>query len=154
MRTHKVTVIVTAGVALAAAAVCTGCSALDAAGLGFDSVPSDNQAAVEKDPTWLGYMPTPTDGVTPAVTSFQAPESNLGRSVNLSIEPGYDSVYLCFAETERELATRCETGKVLGRTDRDVAEPWVAVVGETDVDLMAHLQAPIPSLEDVPSLAE
>lgn len=116
--------------------------------------PSDLQVAVDKDPSWLGYMPTPTDEVQPTVTSFQGAESNLGRSVDVRVEPAYDMVYLCFAETEKDLATKCETGKVLGKTDRDIAEPWIAVVGETDVDLMEHMKAPIPKLEDVPSLSK
>lgn len=154
MKLNRTTGIVSGVVAAVTAVGGGGYLLLGPGELGREGEPSSLQVAVEKDPSWLGYMPVLVGGVEPEVTSFQGPEGNLGRSVDIRVQPSGEIVYLCFAKTEQELASKCETGRVLGKTDRDVAEPWIAVVGPTDVDLMNHMKAPIPELEDVPSLSK
>lgn len=117
---------------------------------------SDNYRAVRDDPSWLGYLPVPRDGIEPKVTGFQPNDSAIeSLRVDLLVEPAGDSVSLCFAATEEEAGQVCgRRAAVLGRTERDVELPWVSQLGETEVDLLDHLGAPVPLVDEVPSLAE
>ncbi len=139
----------------AAVIIAVGAGALvGGAVLGVDAGPSENQALVERDSSWLGYLPVPIGDVEPVVTTIsEADSTTRARRVDLLLEPSQDSVSLCFSATEQDAQQACGDGTtLLGRTDRDVDLPWVSLVGDTDVDLLAHLRAPSPAPDGVPSL--
>ncbi len=107
---------------------------------------------VEKDPTWLGYLPP--DGAIPGISvtglgagSADGPDS---RRINLAVPGSGGGVALCFTKYSAGLARACPGSRVIGHLDRDVALPWAALVGTVGAtDWLALLNTPVPALEDL-----
>lgn len=142
------------GSAVAVIAVVGGGALVLDARPGLDASPPENQALVEQDPSWLGYLPVPLGDVEPTVTGMSKADSvTEARRVDLIVEPSQEDVSLCFSATEQDARQACGAdATLLGRTDREVDLPWISLIGDTDVKLLDHLRAPTPTPDDVPSL--
>ncbi|MCW2784608.1 MAG: hypothetical protein JWP74_1125 [Marmoricola sp.] len=131
-----------------AAGVATAATfAFGPAELGRGSTHSDNLTQVKADPTWLDYLPGPSD------TRFQLSSltsttvsGDVTRRVDLFDDQHHASVSLCFADSRAHLQAACPGASVLGQISRDVDQPWVALVGNGRLDYLALLSEPAPTL--------
>lgn len=146
----KLVVLVAAGVG----AVVSAAWALGPAELGRDSTTSDNYKVVQHDPSWLQYLPSESSAADIEVGSLtkETIDGDTTRRVDL-LEKGHrDSVSLCFASSEANVQAACPGARVLGKTNRQVDEPWVGQLGDSDVDFLALLDGPAPTLAEADSI--
>jgi hypothetical protein len=138
----------------AVAAAVGGAWALGPGELGLGSTRSDNYQTVEKDPSWLGYLPAESGGADLEVGSLNKESTGgvSGRRIDLLEKKHARSVALCFAKSEAELRAICPGTRVLGQMNRDVEERWVGQLGTSAVDFLALLDLPAPTLKQADSL--
>lgn len=135
-------------------ALAFGAWAFGPAELGLRADSSDNYKTVQHDPSWLKYLPSETAEADIEVTSLtkESLDGEQTRRVDL-LEKGHrDSVSLCFATSKRNLRSGCPGARLLGETSRAVDEPWVGQLGSSQVDFLALLNKPAPTLDEADSI--
>lgn len=146
----KIVILLASGIG----AVACGVWALGPAELGLNSTPSDNYKTVQRDPSWLGYLPAETTKTSIEVTSLtkDSVDGDNTRRVDLLERDHHASVSLCFAKSEKALQASCPGARVLGKIGRPVEEPWVGQLGTSEVDFLALLNKQAPTLDEADSI--
>lgn len=82
--------------------------------------------------------------------TYQTTENVTGHRVDVLDQKESAGVSLCFRKTARAARTICPGAHVLGRTQRHVALPWVAQVGDSSTaPWLQRLSTPAPTLGDL-----
>jgi hypothetical protein len=115
---------------------------------------SNNYRLVEKDRSWLEYLPNDSAGSSQDADIEVASMTRGGpaRRINLLEKHRMDSIALCFAPSPDSLRASCPGARALGRMTRPVDAPWVGQLGTSEVDFLTLLRAPAPTLDEAHSI--
>ncbi len=110
---------------------------------------------VEKDKSWLGYLPPdgPVDINLGGLTTESSSHGQV-RRIDLHLVKNRDAVSLCFAASRAALDAGCPGFEFLGTTDRVVEGRYVGLLGDDAVDWLEVLGSQTPQLEDLDYLDE
>jgi hypothetical protein len=110
---------------------------------------------VDKDRSWLGYLPATGSGNI-NIVGLNTESSGVDQIRRVDIaEPTQDQVVsLCFAASRRDLRATCPGFRFLGWTDRDVEYRAVGQLGDDSVNWLEELGNRTPRLADLHYLDE
>jgi len=142
------------GTIAASGAIAVAVTTFGPAELGLRSSESDTYLQLKRHPTWLQYLPSePPDGrVSVATLNQNTVQGVPSRRIDLVVEGPHSGVSLCFAPSRQVLIQACPGSTVLGRSTRDIDQPWVSQMGATDLDMLALLNGAPPTLDEARSL--